>query len=370
MAKALNRCYFTAGSSGTAHFDDGTAVQGFRNLSDAGAQHGVEYAYVAENAARTEVEMGVATYNSVNGQLERADADVEWSTNSNDRVNFSNPPFVLIVRRVQDVVENTLNGNQITVVDEDNMASDSATAVPTQQSVKAYADSLLGANDAMVFKGGIDASGNPNYPGADSGHAYKITVAGKIGGASGPNVQVNDTIICTLDSSASGDHATVGANWVILQTNLDAATTSSPGYVELADTTETDAHSDSTLAVTPAGLVNHLKANAEDQTISGGASITKKSLGSGTGTITVDVSDRPCQTIDNDTGAFALDVGTTHEGSTVVIITNGASAGAITTSGFDDVRGDAFTTTNGHVFRCTVEYWGSGMKWLFIERIK
>jgi hypothetical protein len=248
MAKALNRCYFTAGSSGTAHFDDGTAVQGFRNLSDAGAQHGVEYAYVAENAARTEVEMGVATYNSGNGQLERADADVEWSTNSNDRVNFTNPPFVLIVRRAQDVVENTLNGNQITVVDEDNMASDSATAVPTQQSVKAYADNLLAVADAMVFKGGIDASSNPNYPAANAGHTYKITVAGKIGGASGPAVEVNDTIICTVDSSASGNHATVGANWVTLQSNIDSA---APQFT----TIELGHASDTTLSRSASGVI-------------------------------------------------------------------------------------------------------------------
>lgn len=33
----------------------------------------------------------------------------------------------------------------------------------------------------MLFKGGIDASANPNYPAADAGWTYKITVAGKIG---------------------------------------------------------------------------------------------------------------------------------------------------------------------------------------------
>lgn len=38
----------------------------------------------------------------------------------------------------------------------------------------------------------------------------------------------------------------------------------------------------------------------------------------------------------------------------VVTITNGASAGAITTSGFTLVDGDAFTTTNGHDFHCVI----------------
>lgn len=113
-----------------------------------------------------------------------------------------------------------------------------------------------------------------------------------------------------------------------------------------------------------------LKGDVEDQgPLTGGASITPKDLGSGIGTITVDVADRPCQLIANDTGAFSLAVGTARLGSTTVIITNGASAGTITDSDFDATHGDPFTTTNGHIFRCTVEYWGAGMKWLFRERM-
>ncbi|MFZ2905321.1 MAG: right-handed parallel beta-helix repeat-containing protein [Cyclobacteriaceae bacterium] len=75
--------------------------------------------------------------------------------------------------------------------------------------------------DPLVFKGAIDCSANPNYPAADAGDLYKVSVAGKIGGGSGPNVEVGDTLVCTVDSSASGNHATVGANWLILQTNID-----------------------------------------------------------------------------------------------------------------------------------------------------
>jgi hypothetical protein len=88
---------------------------------------------------------------------------------------------------------------------------------------RAYADGLIAAADAMVFKGAIDCSGNPNYPAADCGHTYKISVAGKIGGASGITVEAGDTAICLVDSSASGDQAAVGANWVVLQTNIDSS---------------------------------------------------------------------------------------------------------------------------------------------------
>jgi hypothetical protein len=75
--------------------------------------------------------------------------------------------------------------------------------------------------DPLLYKGVIDCSANPNYPAADAGHTYRISVAGKIGGASGPAVEISDMMICTVDSSASGDHATVGANWDIIQANVD-----------------------------------------------------------------------------------------------------------------------------------------------------
>lgn len=83
----------------------------------------------------------------------------------------------------------------------------------------------LASNDAMTYKGAIDASGNPNYPAANAGDTYRISVAGKIGGASGINVEAGDMIISHADGSAAGNQATVGANWDIIQTNVDGAVT-------------------------------------------------------------------------------------------------------------------------------------------------
>ena len=96
--------------------------------------------------------------------------------------------------------------------------------IPTAAAVWSAIGTGIGANDAMVFKGVIDASTNPNYPAASKGWTYKISVAGKIGGASGVNVEAGDTIICVTDN-AGGTQATVGANWTILQTNIDGAVT-------------------------------------------------------------------------------------------------------------------------------------------------
>lgn len=103
------------------------------------------------------------------------------------------------------------------------LAANSDAKIATQKAVKAYVDGHLDANNAFQYKGVQDCSTNPNYPAASAGWAYKVSVAGKIGGASGINVEVGDTLICTVDGSASGTQATVGANWIILQTNIDGA---------------------------------------------------------------------------------------------------------------------------------------------------
>jgi hypothetical protein len=90
--------------------------------------------------------------------------------------------------------------------------------------------------------------------------------------------------------------------------------------------------------------------DVENQAITGGGTITAKDLGTvSSGTTTLDLGDRPIQKYTNG-GAHTLAPGTTH-GAALIDITNNGSAGAITTSGWTKVVG-AFTTTNGHKFRC------------------
>lgn len=101
------------------------------------------------------------------------------------------------------------------------------------------------------------------------------------------------------------------------------------------------------------------KLAVEDQSLTGGARVTVKNLGTvSTGTITPDPGDRPHQEYAND-GAHTLAPGA-NAGSYLLDIVNGASAGAITTSGWTKVAGDSFTTTNGHKFRCHCSVSGVG----------
>lgn len=110
------------------------------------------------------------------------------------------------------------------------------------------------------------------------------------------------------------------------------------------------------------------KLDIENQTLTGGATVTSKSLGTqSSGTLTLDLGDRPLQHYTNG-GAHTLAPGSTVSASLVDIVNNG-SAGAITTSGWTKVAGDSFTTTNGHIFRCHCSV-GNGGSLLIVQALQ
>lgn len=104
-------------------------------------------------------------------------------------------------------------------------ATTNTTQIATTAMVQAAIAAYVAAQDAMIFKGVVDCSSNPNYPAADAGHTYRVSVAGKIGGASGVNVEAGDILLCLVDGTAAGNQATVGASWSIIQVNIDGAVT-------------------------------------------------------------------------------------------------------------------------------------------------
>lgn len=71
------------------------------------------------------------------------------------------------------------------------------------------------------------------------------------------------------------------------------------------------------------------------------------------GTVTVDFTEA-AQAYYTNNGAHTLAPDTGVEGGQDILITNGASAGAITTSGFTNVVGDSFDTINGNKFLAQV----------------
>lgn len=105
----------------------------------------------------------------------------------------------------------------------------------TQIATTAFVQSAVSTAVAglLEFISDIDCSANPNYPAANKGDTYYVSVAGKIGGASGVNVAVGDAIIAKADN-AGGTQAAVGSSWFILEKNLDGALLSANNLSDVA----------------------------------------------------------------------------------------------------------------------------------------
>lgn len=124
-------------------------------------------------------------------------------------------PGIITLEQVRDAVAAFITpGTGITV--DHNDAGDTLT-------INAVLTNLL------EFKGTIDCSANPNYPAAVVGDTYVVSVAGKIGGALGADVEVGDTVICTVDN-AGGTQASVGADWSILNRNITGGGGTTPPF--------------------------------------------------------------------------------------------------------------------------------------------
>ena len=112
------------------------------------------------------------------------------------------------------------------------------------------------------------------------------------------------------------------------------------------------AGTDSTTMTFPASNANVAALNIADQTLTGGANVTSKSLT--TGSVTIDCGACPLQYITNG-GAFTI-TAPSNDGSCIILVTNNASAATISFSGFTvgSNTGDALTTTNGNKFMVTI----------------
>ncbi|MBS7696277.1 MULTISPECIES: hypothetical protein [unclassified Chelatococcus] len=202
LATAANKGFYATGAGVVAEY----------NLTSFGRTLGGLADYATLKAALTLAKGDVGL-----GNVDNTSDSTKWSaaaTLTNKNINFAN---------------NTVSGITTThfaasVIDTDaSMAADSDTRLPTQKATRAFVAQYIAAQDVEVVKGGINCSTNPNYPAADAGHIYRVTAAGKIGGASGPNVEIGDRLECFVDSSGAGTHASVGANWLVSQVNIDGA---------------------------------------------------------------------------------------------------------------------------------------------------
>lgn len=102
-----------------------------------------------------------------------------------------------------------------------------ATTLMFRNQQESLIDSLNGR-----YQSAIDCSANPNYPASDAGMIYKISVAGRIGGASGKVVFENDLILCITDS-VGGSEASHGTKFIHINNQMKHAIKKDDGESDL-----------------------------------------------------------------------------------------------------------------------------------------
>ena len=149
----------------------------------------------------------------------------------------------------------------------------------------------------------------------------------------------------TLATLTIANNKTLTANNSLTLAGTDGKTLTVSNSLGLAGT-------DSTTMTFPTSNANIAALNLSDQTLSGGANVTSKSLT--TGSVTIDCGACPLQYITNG-GAFTI-TAPANDGSCILKITNSASAGNVSFSGFTvgASTGDQLDTVNGHIFFVTI----------------
>jgi len=91
------------------------------------------------------------------------------ATNATDGVTYAKIQHVAGMRVIGNITGSTAAPSEVSILDEDNMASDSATALATQQSIKAYVEShvasryVLETSKATTSGTSVDFTGIPSW---------------------------------------------------------------------------------------------------------------------------------------------------------------------------------------------------------------
>lgn len=258
-----------------------------------------------------------------------------------------------------------------------NATSGTITLSPVSGALGTVTLSLPAATDTLLGKATTDTFTNKTYDTAGTGNSFSIngvavtanTGTGAVVRASGASLTTPALGVATATSLAVGG-CTIGASaFCVTGTSTLAATTATTlngntfttGTYTLTGTagktlnftnTLTLSGTDSTTMTFPSTSANVAALNLASQALTGGVVVTPTNLGTiSSGTTTVNCGTVALQYFTNN-GAFTL-AAPANDGTCILLVTNGASAGSITFSGFTvgSNTGDSYATTNTNKYK-------------------
>jgi hypothetical protein len=245
----------------------------------------------------------------------------------------------------------------------------SSTGIPVRTATDTWVQrSLVTSGSGVSVTNGDGVSGNPTISIAND-----LAALEGLGGTGFPVRISADTwtqraIGVTAPITITNGDGVAGAPNI----SVSSASNTATGVIQVAVYTDTIGGTNNAKAITPLQLqkavgvtlqgydANTVKSNAT-KTLTAGYPTTAVSDGTlSSGTYTPNPLTGSFREVTNN-GAHTLSPPTTTGSLTMIVeYTNGASAGAITTSGWTKVTGDTFTTTSGNKFKCYISKGGTG----------
>lgn len=161
------------------------------------------------------------------------------------------------------------------------------------------------AVDTVNYKGGV--AHDDSVVNADTGDMYIFTSSGTATSFGGVVVQAGDFAIYD------------GSDWDVIQKNIEAASTTVAGYVELATSQETIDGTDTERAVTPAGLAAW--ADQTDKTVVRKKVFTNQTISTTPNSLNHDLGASVAVTV-YDTDGYQIEVGVQIGSGTIVLLAN------------------------------------------------
>lgn len=405
MTVLVNRAKMTTATTGTGTITLGSAVSGFQTFADAGVADGNTVAYTIEDGTAWEV--GTGTYTASGTTLSRT---VGESSNAGSAINLSGSAEVFLIARAADIqqppsegafvdgdktkldgIETGADVTDVTnvtaagaLMDSEVDADIKTLALPANTTISIFGASLVDDADAAAARTTLGLGTGATATIADYAALAGATFTGAF------EVEYADPIVTINDTSGDGGdttnarwnfdsngtvrgrfgyinttsgrwtmenlagdnyYRTPSAHYHVFQINSATELEVRPSEVRVASGT----------TLTVDGGNDTVLSTAGTDTLTGGFDSATESLGtisSGSVTPEVDSADKENLKSLTNGGAFTLNPPSSSSSCTIRIhVTNNASAGTITTTGFDKVNDpDTYATTNGKEYYFYIDH--------------